>query len=152
MNNVATTSETRLGRWFEQQGVVMKLVMNMFHKPFKTGEVIFDFGEKSDDLYLIHPGSVEIVSREGLVLATLKAGELFGKVASILGERERTPRAVTATNAAIDVINPITMRRKLGEVDPVLRVLVRNLTIRLADANRMNEELWLLFNVYQSLA
>ena len=35
----------------------MKLVMNMVRKPFKAGEVIFDFGEKSDDLYLIHSGS-----------------------------------------------------------------------------------------------
>ena len=130
----------------------MKLVMNMVRKLFKVGEVIFDFGEKSDDLYLIHSGSVEIVSREGLVLATLKAGELFGKMASILGERERTARAVTATNAVIDVIDSTTMRRKLGEADPVLRALVRNLTIRLADAKKMNEERWLLLNVYQSLA
>ena len=44
------------------------------------------------------------------------------------------------------------MRRKLGEADPVLRALVRNLTIRLADANKTNKERWLLFNVYQSLA
>ena len=127
----------------------MKLVMNMVRKPFKAGEVIFDFGDKSDDLYLIHSGAVEIVSREGLVLATLKAGELFGEMASILGERERTARAVTATNAVID---STTMQRKLGEADPVLRALVRNLTIRLADANKMNEERWLLLNVYQSLA
>ena len=58
-------SDTRLGRRFEQRGVLMNLVTNMVGKPFKTGEVIFDFGEKSDDLYLIHSGSVEIVSREG---------------------------------------------------------------------------------------
>ena len=31
----------------------MKLVMNMVRKPFKAGEVIFDFCEKSDDIYLI---------------------------------------------------------------------------------------------------
>ena len=30
--------------------------------------------------------------------------------------------------------------------------MVRNLTIRLADANKKNEERWLLLNVYQSLA
>ena len=30
--------------------------------------------------------------------------------------------------------------------------MVRNLTIRLADANKMNEERWLLLNDYQSLA
>ena len=129
----------------------MKLVMNMVGKPSKSGEVIFNFGEKSDDLYLTHSGSVEIVSREGLVLAKLKAGELFGEMASILGESERTARAVTATNAVITVIDSTTMRRKLGEADQVLRALVRNLTIRLADANKMKKERWRLLNVYQSL-
>ncbi len=66
---------------------IMKLVMNKVRKPFKAGVVIFEFGETSDDLYLIHSGSVEFGSREGLVLATLKAGELFREMASILGER-----------------------------------------------------------------
>ena len=95
---MATTSKTRSGFWFAQRGVVMKFVMNMVRKLFKAGKVIFDFGAKSDDLYLIHSGSVEIVSSEGLVLAPLKARELFGEMASILGERERATRAVTATN------------------------------------------------------
>ena len=130
----------------------MKLVMNMVSMPFKAGEVIFDFGEKSDDRYLIHSGSVEIVSRKGLVLETLKAGELFGEMASILGEREGITRAVKATNAVTDAIDSTTMRRKLGEADPVLRPFVRNLTIWLGDANKMNEERRLLLNVYQSLA
>lgn len=68
-----------------------------------------------------------------------------------MGERERTARAVTATNAVIDVIDSSTMQRKLGEADPVPRALVRNLTIRLADANKMNEDQWLRLNIYQSL-
>ena len=85
------------------------------------------------------------------MLATLEAGELFGEMASILGERERTTRAVTATNAVTDAIDSTTMRRKLSEADPVLRAFIRNLTIRLADANKMNEEHRLLLNFYQSL-
>ena len=129
----------------------MKLVMNMVRKPFKAGETIFDINEKSDDLYLINSGTVEIQSREGFTLATLKPGELFGEMASIMGERERTARAVTATTAVIDVIDASTMQRKLGNADPVLRALIRNLTTRLADANQMNEEQWLRLNVYQSL-
>ena len=76
----------------------MKFVMNMVRKPFKAGKVIFDFGAKSDDLYLIHSGSVEIVSSEGLVLAPMKARELFGEMASILGERERAVRVVSLAN------------------------------------------------------
>ena len=129
----------------------MKLVMNMVRKPFKAGEVIFEISEKSDDLYLINSGMVDIQSREGLKLATLNPGELFGEMASIMGERERTARAVAATNAVIDVIDASTMQRKLGEADPVLRALIRNLTTRLADANQLNEEQWLRLNIYQSL-
>jgi len=129
----------------------MKLVMNMVRKPFKAGEVIFEISEKSDELYLINSGTVDIQSREGLKLATLNPGELFGEMASIMGERERTARAVAATNAVIDVIDASTMQRKLGEADPVLRALIRNLTTRLADANQLNEEQWLRLNIYQSL-
>ena len=104
----------------------MKLVMNMVRKPFKAGEVIFDFSERSDDLYPIHSCSVEIVSSEGLVLVTLKAGELFGEMASILGEHKRTARVVTATTAVIDVIDSTTRRRTLGEADLVLRAILQN--------------------------
>ena len=130
----------------------MKIVMNMVRKPFKKGEVIFETNEKSDELFLINSGSVEIQSREGFLLATLGEGELFGEMASIMGERERTARAVTATTAVIDVIDASTMQRKLGEADPVLRALIRNLTTRLADANQMNEEQWQQLTLYRSLA
>ena len=122
----------------------MKLVMNMVRKPFKQGDVIFEPSERSDELYLIHTGSVEIRSHEGLVLATLNQGEM----ASIMGERERTATAVAGANTVIDAT---TMQRKLGEADPVLRALIRNLTFRLADANRMNEERWQQLNIYRSL-
>ena len=83
----------------------MKLVMNMVRKPFKKGEVIFDISEKSDDLYLINSGMVQIEPSEGMVLATLAKGEMFGEMASILGERERTARAVALETAVIDVID-----------------------------------------------
>ena len=86
-----------------------------------------------------------------MLLATLGEGELFGEMASIMGERERTARAVTATTAIIDVIDASTMQRKLGDADPVLRALIRNLTNRLADANQMNEEQWQRLNIYRSL-
>ena len=69
-----------------------------------------------------------------------------------MGERERTARAVTATNAVVDVIDASTMRRKLGDADPVLRALIRNLTNRLADANLMNEEQWQRLKIYCSLS
>lgn len=77
---------------------------------------------------------------------------MFGEMASILGERERTARAVAVNNVVVDVIDSKTMQRKLSDSDPVLRALVRNLTIRLADANEMNERQWQMLNVYRSLS
>jgi CRP-like cAMP-binding protein len=130
----------------------MKIQMNMVRKPFKKGEVIFETNEKSDELFLINSGKVEIRSREGFLLATLGEGDLFGEMASIMGERERTARAVSASTSVIDVIDASTMQRKLGEADPVLRALIRNLTNRLADANQKNEDQWQQLNIYRSLA
>ena len=63
----------------------MKIVLNMVRKPLKQGEVIFETSEKSDELYLIHSGKVEIRSGEGLLLATLGEGELFGEMARSWG-------------------------------------------------------------------
>ena len=77
---------------------------------------------------------------------------MFGEMASILDERERTARAVAVNNAVVAVIDSKTMQRKLSDSDPVLRALVRNLTIRLADANEMNERQWQMLNVYRSLS
>ena len=85
------------------------------------------------------------------MLATLGDGELFGEMASIMGERERTARAVALTNAVIDVVDSGTMQRKLAEGDAVLRALVRNLSLRLADANQLNEKQWMKLNFYESL-
>ena len=55
-------------------------------------------------------------------------------------------------NVVAVVIDSKTMQRKLCDLDPVLRVLERNLTIRLADANEMNERQWQMLNVYRSLS
>lgn len=129
----------------------MKLVMNMVRKPFKKDEVIFDISDVSDELFLIHSGEVNIVSRDGMVLATLGQGELFGEMAAVMGERERTASAVAASNTIIDVIDSGVMRRKLADADPVLRALVRNLTLRLADANMKNEAQWQQLSIYRNL-
>ena len=88
---------------------------------------------------MIYTGTVQIEPSEGLALATLEQGEMFGEMASILGERERTARAVAVNDVVVDVIDSKIMQRKLSDSDPVLCALVRNLTIGLADANELNK-------------
>ena len=77
---------------------------------------------------------------------------MFGEMAFILGEREHTARSVTVNNVVVDVIDSKTMQRKPSDSVPMLRALLRNLTIRLADANEMNERQWRIPNVYRSLS
>ena len=67
----------------------MKVVMQLERKYFKQGDIIFEVNHNSDGLYLINSGEVSIVSKKGVVLATLSDGELFGEMSAIVGDRLR---------------------------------------------------------------
>lgn len=130
----------------------MKIVMNMKRQIFKKGDIIFDINDVSDDLFLINSGEIHIKSKEGMTLATLGEGELFGEMAAIMGSGARTAQAIAATHATIDIIDSKVMRKKLTEADPLLRALVRNLTLRLTDSNELNEKQWMQLSIYKSLS
>lgn len=129
----------------------MKVQKNFDSKVFKKGQTIFNVDEPTDTLYLIQSGKVAIHAREGLKLATLESGEMFGELGFLTGEMKRTASAVAETECVINVIFPDVMQRKVDEAVPVLRALVRNLTIRLSEANNLSEKYWLELNVYKDL-
>ena len=58
----------------------MKVQKNFDSKIFKKGQTIFSVDEPTDTLYLIQSGKVAIQTREGLQVATLDAGEMFGEL------------------------------------------------------------------------
>ena len=129
----------------------MKVQKNFDSVVFKKGQTIFNVDEPTDTLYLIQSGKVAIHAREGLKLATLESGEMFGELGFLTGEMKRTASAVAETECVINVIFPDVMQRKVDEADPVLRALVRNLAIRLSEANNLSEKYWLELNVYKDL-
>ena len=129
----------------------MKVQKNFDSKVFKKGQTIFNVDEPTDTLYLIQSGKVAIHAREGLKLARLESGEMFGELGFLTGEMKRTASAVAETECVINVIFPDVMQRKVDEADPVLRALVRNLTIRPSEANNLSEKYWLELNVYKDL-
>ena len=57
----------------------------------KAGDVIYSVNDASHSVYLVHSGSVQIESKQGMVLGVLNEGELFGEVGLITAE----PRTVT---------------------------------------------------------
>ncbi|NBY69415.1 MAG: hypothetical protein EBQ58_11525 [Betaproteobacteria bacterium] len=52
---------------------------------FKAGESIFNAGDLAEHLYLIESGNVELLNKDGVVIATISAGESFGEQAFLAG-------------------------------------------------------------------
>ncbi|MEL0072229.1 MAG: cyclic nucleotide-binding domain-containing protein [Rhodobiaceae bacterium] len=127
------------------------LVKNVKTVAYKAGNVIFDIDTSGDEIYLIHSGTVNIISREGLKLSEMGEGELFGEMASVLSEHHRSASAVAATDCVINVLSASSMKARLAEADPVLRALIRSMTIRIIEANEMNEKYWTELGIYKAL-
>jgi CRP/FNR family cyclic AMP-dependent transcriptional regulator len=67
---------------------------------YGPGEKIFSEGDKGDQMYVIRSGEVEI-ERDGQIVETLSAGQIFGEMALIDGsQRAATARAKTACELA----------------------------------------------------
>jgi CRP-like cAMP-binding protein len=116
----------RKGRGMEKGKVLER-------KVFYAGQKIFSEGEAGDRAYLIQEGSVEI-SKNGLVLATLGRGELFGEMA-LVDDKPRMASAKAETDVSVVIINRDSFREKLAKADPFIRGLlnifvrnIRNLT------------------------
>lgn len=102
-------------------------------KVFYAGQKIFKEGDRGDRAYLIQDGTVEIV-KNGMTLATLGKGELFGEMA-LVDDQPRMASATALTDASVVIISRDNFREKLAKADPFIRGLlnifvrnIRNLT------------------------
>lgn len=110
-----------------QQGKVLE------RKVFYAGTNIFKEGDSGDRAYLIQDGVIEIV-KNGVTLATLGKGELFGEMA-LVDDQPRMASARAQTDVSVVIISRDTFREKLAKADPFIRGLlsifvrnIRNLT------------------------
>ncbi|HSV29864.1 MAG TPA: cyclic nucleotide-binding domain-containing protein [Candidatus Omnitrophota bacterium] len=110
-----------------QQGKVLE------RKVFYAGQKVFKEGDRGDRAYLIQDGTVEIV-KNGMTLASLSKGELFGEMA-LVDDQPRMASAIALTDVAVVVISRDVFREKLAKADPFIRGLlnifvrnIRNLT------------------------
>ncbi|MDJ0650714.1 MAG: cyclic nucleotide-binding domain-containing protein [Xenococcaceae cyanobacterium MO_188.B19] len=79
--------------------------IELFQKPpspktFLTGEVIFREGERSDVIYGIITGSVEI-SVNGKVVETIEKGDLFGEGVLLHLDHQRNSTAIAKTDSVL---------------------------------------------------
>lgn len=98
-------------------------------KVFYAGSTIFKEGDKGDRAYLIQEGQVEIV-KNGVVLATIGKGELFGEMA-LVDDMPRMASARALTDVPTIIISREVFKEKLARSDPFIRgllsIFVRNI-------------------------
>ncbi|HLO75527.1 MAG TPA: cyclic nucleotide-binding domain-containing protein [Magnetospirillum sp.] len=102
-------------------------------KVFYAGQNVFKEGDMGDRAYLIQEGQIEII-KNGLPLATLGRGELFGEMA-LVDDQPRMATAKALTDVSVVIIGRDAFREKLSKADPFIRGLlnifvrnIRNLT------------------------
>ncbi len=102
-------------------------------KVFYAGANIFKEGDSGDRAYLIQEGQVEII-RNGVTLATIGKGELFGEMA-LVDDAPRMASARALADASCIIISRDVFKEKLAKTDPFIRGLlnifvrnIRNLT------------------------
>ncbi|MBX9635759.1 MAG: cyclic nucleotide-binding domain-containing protein [Magnetospirillum sp.] len=102
-------------------------------KVFYSGTKVFKEGDSGDRAYLIQDEQVQI-TKNGLPLATLGKGELFGEMA-LVDDQPRMATATALSDVSVVIINRDSFREKLAKSDPFIRGLlnifvrnIRNLT------------------------
>ncbi|MFZ2957503.1 MAG: cyclic nucleotide-binding domain-containing protein [Candidatus Ozemobacteraceae bacterium] len=80
-------------------------ITKQFGKTYNPGEVIITENDKSDEIYILVEGTVE-VSKGGKTICTVPAGEIFGEMSHF----ENKPRA--ATIKAVDKLKVLCLEPK----------------------------------------
>lgn len=108
---------------------------------FLPGSLIFREGEAGDCAYVIKSGLIEIsVLKQGkkVVLAKLKAGDLFGEMALIDGQ-VRSATANTLDETTLIVIQRDQVKKRINQTDPLLSLFLNVILERLRSTNNLVE-------------
>ena len=108
---------------------------------FKQNSMIYKVHEKPKFAYYIYTGEVEIISKNDYVIGTLKEGELFGEISSLF-IKEHSVSAKAATDTRLLIIEKKVFFNKVESADPILKAVIRTLSLRLNDSNIKSEEIW----------
>ncbi|MCM0020477.1 MAG: cyclic nucleotide-binding domain-containing protein [Tagaea sp.] len=110
-------------------------------KHYAAGRAIFRAGDTGDAAYVIESGVVDIVRNVGgkpKSIAKLAAGEIFGEMALIDGNR-RMADAIAVTNLTVLIVPADQFTDKMRAADPFVRALLRMFTenLRLMTKNAL---------------
>jgi len=113
-------------------------VRSSYQSSYAPGDTVFDEGDPSDQLYVIQSGEVELTRETSTgqrVVARLGAGDFFGELGVVLGER-RTTRAVAVNATRLLALDRDTLESMCMAQPEIAIRMIRVLVSRLIEAER----------------
>ena len=117
---------------------------------YKKDTTIYKINEKPKFAYYIYTGEVEIISENDCVIGTVKEGELFGEISSLFN-KEHSVSAKASTDTRLLIIEKDLFFNKVENADPILKAVIRTLSLRLHDSNKKSEEIWRQLHLLSSI-
>ena len=103
----------------------------------RPGEVIFEQGQRADKACLILKGHVDIMLRgaagEWIAVDRLGPGELFGEIALLRQDLNRTATSVAVDNCELLRFDRDVFETRMKKADPFLRFILEHMTCRLVN-------------------
>lgn len=113
-------------------------VRETFERSFAKGDLIFEEGDAGEVLFIVQSGEVEL-SRRAIggrhTIARLGAGEFFGEMCVVMGER-RTARAVATSDSRVLQLDAATLEAMCVDRPEIAIRIISRLTARLIESER----------------
>lgn len=108
---------------------------------YHAGEIVFEEGAASSDLYLVKFGLVGIykiskLNGQRTDLAVLGPGSVFGEMAAATGKL-RSATAAAICDSSLIRLSGSDIQKKLNQADPIIRDIVDTLISHIVNANSL---------------
>ena len=117
---------------------------------FKKGTTIYKVNEKPKFAYYVYTGKVNIISKDEYNIGIIQEGELFGEISSLFN-KEHSVSATAAEDCRLMIIEKDIFLNKVESADPILKAVIRTLSLRLNDSNKRSEEIWRQLHLLSSI-
>ena len=112
---------------------------------WELNEIIYEIDSEAGAIFILVTGSVNIYSRDGLLLNTIRENELLGETSTILNIKRSITAKAGPSGAAAIFINKPNLRVLLSR-NKALAAIIEKTQLRLMDSNKQSEDLSKLLN------
>ena len=116
-------------------GVISSIIHDLELRIIPQGELIIKYGEVAQEMYFIVKGQVNIISADGIHLATIGAGENFGEMALLQDNNVRTASVQAETDVSVAIMNTEDFQ-KICELYPNFKQRIMDVVKKRSEANK----------------